>query len=95
MVGKEDIHLLYIEPGSAGIQGLWDIKILSTPPASVPTALGGPPETVGGVIKELALDPTGTRLAVSYEFCNLVSLYSVKANVSPISLTQGQELKIM
>ncbi|KAI8329139.1 WD40-repeat-containing domain protein [Chlamydoabsidia padenii] len=87
MVGKEDIHMLFIQP-----QGLYDVKLLSTPPISVTTSDGNSSEVIGGVIKELGLDPnTGTRLAVSYEYCDLVALYSVKPMASPLTLNDGQE----
>lgn len=57
---------------------LWNIKALTTPPIEVSTKDGGN-VAVGGVIKELTIDPKyGNRLAVSYEHCELVALYLIR-----------------
>ncbi|CAO3588861.1 unnamed protein product [Absidia cylindrospora] len=94
MVGKQDIHMLYIQGGNSTSLGMLDIKLLSTPSVTVPTS-DGTTVTVGGVIEELAIDSSdGTRLAVSYKHCKLLALYAVTPMTSSISASQGQELTL-
>ncbi|KAI8076322.1 WD40-repeat-containing domain protein, partial [Halteromyces radiatus] len=95
MVGKQDIHALCLPTSKSTASGMWDIKILEIPPAEV-TMSNEQKVPIGGVIKELALDPNnGCRLAVSFEHCNYVALYKVMPLKQPMSLSQGQELTLM
>ncbi|CAO3645862.1 unnamed protein product [Cunninghamella echinulata] len=88
MIGKDDIHFLCRTTSSNKVD-LWNIKALSTPPTEVNMKNGGK-TAVGGVIKELSIDPKhGNRLAISYEHCQLVALYLIKP-LDMVSLSDRQ-----
>ena len=78
MCGKDTIHALFLTGKRSTIL---DVQVL---PAS-------DKDTFGGVIRDIAMDKNGKRLAVAYEDSPLIALYSVK-RVSPLDIREEQML---
>ncbi|KAI8987658.1 WD40-repeat-containing domain protein [Mycotypha africana] len=77
MSGKSTIHLLHIT-GTPAKSTIIENEILSMPATTI-NSVSGTPTEVGGVIRDMCIDPrNGQRLSVAFENSELIAIYSVK-----------------